>query len=77
MKDMPGKDESWHIMCLVHLGVTCDLPVLRQVPSWGRRQAGSCLGGNKGNKRKQGKEYVDLFWMLCSSYNSMLPFRWV
>lgn len=77
MKEMPGKDESRCVLCLVHLGLNHDLPVLRQIPSWGRRQAGSCLGENKGNKRKQEKEHVDLFWMLCSSYYSMLPFRWV
>lgn len=61
VKDMSGKEESRHVSCLIHLGVNHHLPMLRKVQRWEKRRTGGCLGENKENKGKEGKEHVGLF----------------
>lgn len=53
MKDMSGKEESQHILCLIHLGVNHHLPMLRKVQRWEKRRTGGCLGENKERKGRK------------------------
>lgn len=52
MGDMTGSEEPRHITSLVHLGVHYGLPRSREVPRWGKRQAGGCLRERKIKERK-------------------------